>query len=389
MIMKILPDLSEGRLLESASDEEREAVRNRLDDENVAVARLMSPLFLLFVILLLVIDIRRIQTGVFWTSPVNLFHAASHAIYTLGALPSLAFWVESRMNRPLRWWVLWSHIFLMTAGALIMATTIYFDRRSLVLLGVAMLVTNLMYHVPRRPRRLFNMVGLTAFAVMLFTLDVGDDIALLIQVTELLALVLVAAVVGSLQNRHRIASLLAEMRLRQMAMIDTLTGVASRRRLEDVLKLELALVQRDRPVSVILLDIDHFKSVNDRFGHDTGDEVLRGVARVLQQGGRLSDVIGRWGGEEFLLVCPDTSIGSATVLAERLAGSLRQSTLPRVGRVTASFGVAEALAEDSLRDLVDRADKALYEAKNSGRDRVVSAPMPQPSNGGQRSVEAA
>lgn len=373
--MKIFPDLSEAPLLQAASVEEREAVRSRLDDENAAVARVMSPLFLLFVVLLLAIDIRRIQAGVFWTSPMNLFHAASHAVYTLGALPALALWIDSRMSRQLRWWVLWTHIFLMTAGALFMAITIYVDRRSLVLLGVAMLVTNLMYHVPRRPRRLFNTVGLAAFAVMLYELDVGSDIAVLIQVTELLALVLVAAVVGSLQNRHRIASLLAEMRLRQMAMLDALTGAASRRRLDDVLKLELALVRRGRPVSVILLDIDHFKSVNDRFGHDTGDEVLRGVARVLQQGARLSDVIGRWGGEEFLLVCPDTTIANAVILAERLADSLRQSSFARVGRVTASLGVAEALAEDSPRELIDRADRALYQAKTGGRDRVVPATL--------------
>lgn len=368
--------LNESSLLANVSAEERAEVAGRLDDQNATIARLMSPLFLLFVVLLLTIDFKRMQAGVFWTSSINLAHAASHWVYTAGALPSLALWADGQMSRRTRKWVLWSHIFLMTAGALFMAVSIYFDRRSLVLLGVTMLVANLMYHVPTRPRRWFNAASLLAFGVMMSTLEVGHDIALLIQVTELLALVLVTAVVGGLHNRHRIANLLAEIRLRQMAMIDTLTGVASRRRLEDVLELELALTRRDRRVSVILLDIDHFKSVNDRFGHDTGDEVLRGVARVLQQGVRLSDVIGRWGGEEFLVVCPDTPGDSAGELADRLAGGLRSALFAKVGRVTASFGVAQARPGENLRDLLDRADRALYNAKNSGRDRVVVSSDP-------------
>lgn len=280
------------------------------------------------------------------------------------------------MNRQLRWWVLWGHIFVMAAGALFMAVTVYVDRSSLVLLGVTMLVTNLAYHVPRKPRLLFNAVALAVFAAMVFQLDAQQGIAQLIQVTELLAMVLVAAVVGGVQNRHRVATLLAEIRLRQLAMIDTLTGVASRRRLEDVLNLEIALVRRGRPVSVILLDVDRFKSINDRFGHDAGDEVLRGIARVLQQGARLSDVIGRWGGEEFLVICPDTPLANAAVLAERLAASLRESAFDKVGHVTASFGVAEAAAHDKLREPIDRADRALYEAKAAGRDRVVVSAAP-------------
>ena len=374
--MNLLSSLSEGPLLQEVSPEERSRVAARLDDENATVARLMSPLHLLFMALLGVIDMKRVQAGLFWNSPINMTHAASHLVYAIGALPALSLWAERWMSPRVRWYVLWTHIFVMTAGALFMAIIIYFDRRSLVVLGISVLVVNLMYHVPRKPRRLFNTVALLTFSVMLYRLEIEREIALYIQITELVALVSTGVVVGGLQNRHRVATLLAEMRLRQMAMIDMLTGVASRRRLDDVLKLELALVRRGRPVSLILLDIDHFKSVNDRFGHDTGDEILRAVARVLQQGARLSDVIGRWGGEEFLIVCADTPAASAAMLAERLAASLRQSDFDKVGRVTASFGVAEALSGDGMRELVDRADRALYEAKHGGRDRVAMAPSP-------------
>jgi diguanylate cyclase (GGDEF)-like protein len=197
----------------------------------------------------------------------------------------------------------------------------------------------------------------------------------LLRSTELLTLVLVSAIVGGLHNRQRAASLLAEHRLTQMAMLDALTGVSSRRRLDHVLRQELAAAARGRNLSVVMLDVDRFKSVNDRFGHDAGDEVLRAVARVLQQGARLPDVIGRWGGEEFMVVCTDTPAEGAAVLAERLAQALRETALPVVGRVTASFGVAQAVAGDSERDLVDRADCALYQAKETGRDRVVVAPV--------------
>jgi diguanylate cyclase (GGDEF)-like protein len=131
-------------------------------------------------------------------------------------------------------------------------------------------------------------------------------------------------------------------------------------------------------LTVILLDVDRFKSVNDRFGHDVGDDVLRALARVLQQGARLTDVIGRWGGEEFMVVCTGTKAGEAALLAERLAQALRSTHVDVVGTVTASFGVAQARAGEMPRQLVERADRALYQAKHEGRDRVIvdSASMP-------------
>lgn len=137
-----------------------------MDDENVNVARMMSPLLMLFLVLLLTIDVKRIQAGVFWSEPINRYHAAAHLVYALGALPSLLLWFDSRLSRKLRSWVLWGHIYVLAVGALLMAVTVFVDRSSLVLLGVTMLVTNLAYHVPRRPRLLFNAVALVAFGVM-------------------------------------------------------------------------------------------------------------------------------------------------------------------------------------------------------------------------------
>ncbi|MFM9012834.1 MAG: GGDEF domain-containing protein, partial [Gemmatimonadota bacterium] len=128
-----------------------------------------------------------------------------------------------------------------------------------------------------------------------------------------------------------------------------------------------------RPLSVILVDLDDFKRVNDTYGHNAGDDVLRGVARLLQQRGRLSDTVGRWGGEEFVLVCPGTTLLEAHALAESLRERIASRDFSGVGRRTASLGVATARPGETPDALLARADEALYEAKSAGRNRVREA----------------
>lgn len=367
--VNFLPHLHEGPILEELSSEERQLMRDRLDDVNLQIARAMSPIMVLFVALLASIDLMRVSAGILQGSPIYVAHAVAHVVYALGVVPALLLWLGSRLSREFLRRLLWTHVVVMVGGVLTMGMAAMLERQSLVLLGVAMMLANLMYHVPRKPRWAFNLLALALFATMILAQDTGSALELLVLFGELLSLILVSAVVGGLHNRQRIIAMVAAYRYEQMAMIDVLTGVSSRRRLEDVL--ERALVARGRPVSIILLDLDHFKSVNDRHGHEVGDEVLRKVARVLQQVARLSDVIGRWGGEEFLVVCCDTDLDGATRLAHRFAEALRAAPVPVVGQVTGSFGVTEALAGESLRDCIDRADLALYRAKQTGRDRIV------------------
>lgn len=369
--MKFLVHLHEGPILEDLSPEERSLMRERLDDANLQIARAMSPIMVLFVALLWSIDLMRASAGLLQGSPIYVAHAVAHAVYALGVVPALLLWLGNRLSRPHLRRLLWVHVVVMVSGVLTMGVAAMLERQSLVLLGVAMMLANLMYHVPRRPRSAFNALALALFASFILFQDTRSSLELLVLFGELLSLILVAAIVGGLHNRQRLMALVAAYRYEQMAMIDVLTGVSSRRRLEDVLERERALLARGRPVSIILLDLDHFKSVNDRHGHEVGDEVLRQVARVLQQVARLSDVIGRWGGEEFLVICCDTELDGAARLAVRLAEVLRRSTIPVVGQATASFGVTEAVAGESLRALVDRADLALYQAKQGGRDRVI------------------
>ena len=162
----------------------------------------------------------------------------------------------------------------------------------------------------------------------------------------------------------------------RQALVDGLTGLANRRATSDALHAEAARAERlETPLSVALADIDGFKDVNDVHGHAVGDEVLRAFAEVLRETLRESDVAGRWGGEEFLLLLPGADKDGAAQLADRVRLGLAARSIPSVPglRVTASFGVAEYAGETNTEQLVAAADSALYRAKRAGKDRVERA----------------
>jgi diguanylate cyclase (GGDEF)-like protein len=162
----------------------------------------------------------------------------------------------------------------------------------------------------------------------------------------------------------------------RQALVDGLTGLANRRAASDALHGETARAERlETPLSVVLADLDEFKEVNDAHGHAVGDEVLRVVAEVLRETLRESDVAGRWGGEEFLLLLPGADEEGAAQLAERVRVVLAARSIPSEPglRVTASFGVAEYAGETTPEQLLEAADGALYRAKRAGKDRVERA----------------
>jgi len=167
-------------------------------------------------------------------------------------------------------------------------------------------------------------------------------------------------------------------RVRQLAYVDGVTGSFNRRYFELRVAEEIARGSRHGlTFSVIMIDIDHFKQLNDEFGHLLGDEVLRQVSAILSQQLRKSDVASRYGGEEFAIITPETGLESALLVADKLRRVVGSWHFPGVARpVTISAGVAEFPTQGSTRDeLVRAADEALYAAKQSGRDRVVTAPM--------------
>lgn len=155
---------------------------------------------------------------------------------------------------------------------------------------------------------------------------------------------------------------------------DPLTGCLNRAGFSSVLLREQEnLSKNDSPVSFVILDIDHFKQINDAFGHNVGDEVLVNLTKLIQSKIRNTDALVRWGGEEFVILCGDTPIQNAQFLAEKLRMAIESTPLIKQQQVTCSFGIAEMIAGEDPKRLFERADKALYASKEGGRNRVTSA----------------
>ena len=168
---------------------------------------------------------------------------------------------------------------------------------------------------------------------------------------------------------------LREAEITRLSLIDPLTGLANRRKLDEKLVLEVLRSQRSGgKLAVIFADLDHFKRINDHFGHDLGDAVLKSFADLIHAQIRSNDLAARFGGEEFVVLLPDADSEDALAMAERIRKKLEGTIVaPLVKGVTASFGVSELCAGQSGADLLRDADRALYAAKAQGRNRVVSA----------------
>lgn len=162
--------------------------------------------------------------------------------------------------------------------------------------------------------------------------------------------------------------------LRRLATQDSLTGAANRRGFMDrLLRAQGEAEQHDGALALVMVDLDHFKRINDEHGHGVGDAVLREVAQRLRRQIRRADLLGRLGGEEFAVLLHDTDLVGARVQAEHLLMALRGQPFPSVGRVTASLGVSQWNGRETAADWLHRTDLALYEAKHRGRDRVIVA----------------
>ncbi len=164
------------------------------------------------------------------------------------------------------------------------------------------------------------------------------------------------------------------LQLEALSKTDQLTGVFNRRHLDAVLISELERHRQDGSLfSIILIDVDRFKSINDNHGHQIGDRVLVELAERILEATRDADTVGRWGGEEFLIICPDTSPQAAVQFAERLRRTVSERHFPVTGAMTASLGVASVQTGDTIHGMISRADQALYRGKKNGRDRVEYA----------------
>ncbi|WP_441743212.1 diguanylate cyclase [Flavobacterium sp. W21_SRS_FM6] len=163
-------------------------------------------------------------------------------------------------------------------------------------------------------------------------------------------------------------------RLEFISIRDPLTAMFNRHFMQERLEQEKqASLRNNTAVCLILIDIDFFKAVNDQHGHSVGDTVLQQVAQIVHSTIREMDVAARWGGEEFVVLCPNSALDDAIQLATRLRDTISQFMFSKVGHITCSFGVAQNKETESFREWFDRADKALYQAKDGGRDAIFTA----------------
>lgn len=159
--------------------------------------------------------------------------------------------------------------------------------------------------------------------------------------------------------------------LLEQSQTDVLTGLNNRLKFEEIMKNETMRFNRGQDgYSLVFMDLDHFKSVNDTYGHDVGDQVLKRVAKLLIENFRVTDVVCRWGGEEFLILLPHTDLQAAKIATEKSRLAIAKQTFPGIGRMTASFGISQLGRGDLCRSVIERADQALYKAKELGRNRI-------------------
>lgn len=176
------------------------------------------------------------------------------------------------------------------------------------------------------------------------------------------------------QVRQRTEELMQKNReLEQLSITDQLTGIFNRLKLNQLLNSEIERSKRYKtPLSLLLLDVDHFKGINDNYGHPAGDSVLADIAALLKKHSRASDNVGRWGGEEFIVICTETHLDGAAQLAESLRASIANYEFAINRQITASIGITSLREDDSLESLMERVDRALYQAKENGRNCVAA-----------------
>lgn len=209
---------------------------------------------------------------------------------------------------------------------------------------------------------------------MSISYEQGFDYTVLWKAAALIGLVLLFLFYRYRMLKAHNATLVAlNNELKILSITDSLTKIYNRRYLDKRLREGIQLAKRYKtPFSLILMDIDDFKIINDTYGHDRGDKVLQKVVEILSGSSRATDIVGRWGGEEFLIICPHSTLESARVVAQKMCQALQQEAYGIDMPVTGSFGIVEYAENDDSDTIIKRVDKALYRAKDEGKNRVVT-----------------
>lgn len=381
---------------------------NALNDENTVVAgefarnnlhRLRLAAFTIMLVNLVSVLLFVANSGVsneqnarWWTTILVIQGVMATAFATLGLL---AHW---RLRRPPR--LVWDQSLGLAGAATLVLCTAAFSivdqwvKQGIMTLVIGLMTASMIFLIrPFHAIVLFCSTGLIGMVGL--SLTQTNRTVLLSDQATVVAAMIAAILLSSLQWRDRAVNALLRRSLRLshtalaqkkaelevLARNDPLTGLCNRREFTRLAELELIRAMRQHtPTAFIMVDLDLFKHVNDTWGHPVGDEVLKNTARILVAGARRADVVARVGGEEMLLLMPDTDEDAAVTLANRLRETLEQTPLQRdklVIPVTASFGVAVVPADSraKLEHAYIAADAALYKAKQNGRNRVECAPV--------------
>lgn len=266
-------------------------------------------------------------------------------------------------------------LFMSNVNARIIISSVVFLMQHVIILWLMMASQ---YVIKGRGKHLligaFTIMILTIFSRVLVIATGSVVIVDIAQNTPIQTLLLVASFVALVLGSNGFVLMAkehADERFRLLAKKDTLTGVWNRAHMQEMARQEMIRQQRyGHSVSLIMADIDYFKKINDSFGHAGGDRVLKEFCRIVQDCIRSSDALGRWGGEEFLLVLPNSAHSGAAELAERIRSQLESHEFSDVHKITASFGVAVYQQDETWEHWLHRADMALYLAKAAGRNRV-------------------
>lgn len=227
-----------------------------------------------------------------------------------------------------------------------------------------------------------NKIGLAGFAIMLLSLvllKIQPFIPVYYSTSQIIYIIFVVTILCSIvitfQHVVETSQKLIVKQKQQLAKVsvtDRLTGIYNRAKLDDILENEIHRYKRYKHVlGLILLDIDHFKDVNDTYGHQVGDKVLAELAVILKTHCRETDYVGRWGGEEFLFICPETDLDGIFILSETIRYSVESHKFSVIDKLTVSLGISGSEENDTADALLKRADDALYYAKGYGRNQTI------------------
>ncbi len=250
----------------------------------------------------------------------------------------------------------------LTLTVLYVAAHLVFDSRNALRVSLALYAAGIVIVLVRIPSEIYG--GLSF-----------EEVSWLLRMHAFMGAVITIAYAWSYINDQFSQQRAEAKTMHRLAHTDQLTGIANRRQLYSEIHKETEEASRyGRPLAMILFDLDHFKHVNDTYGHDQGDVVLREVVRVIEPLLRKTDRLGRWGGEEFIILAPESDLAQVGWLAERIRASIADHDYGFTPSVTVSLGLAQYKTGETPEALITRADEALYKAKTLGRNRAESIP---------------